>query len=220
MALLGAYGLRLEPGEDHSNSGERFMKAALALLILYVGTFFVALGDAQPGAQTPGAEESVPAAPAAIDPAKEADIRSLMELAGSAELLKSAGERASAQYMEKIQVTMQNRERAQALATAFQESFKEHFSTADMSAELVRRYDKHFTAEEIRGLLKFYGSPLGQKFASETPKMSEEMQMAVLTRSQNAAKEAWQTLRARNPELSEQPRQPFRAQRLGRRARP
>lgn len=203
------------------------MKAALALLILYVGTFFMALCDAQQASQAPGPEESAssgqaakPAAAVALDPAKETDIRSLMELAGSAELLNSAGDRASAQYMERIQVTMGNRERAQALATAFQENFKEHFSTEEMSEELVRLYDKHFTAEEIRGLLKFYGSPVGQKFAAETPKMTEEMQMAVFTRSQSAAKEAWQTLRARNPELGEEPRQPFRGQRPGRRARP
>ncbi len=203
------------------------MKAALALLILYVGTFFVAMGDAQQGAPAPVAEDSAqseqaakPAAPAAADPAKEADIRSLMELAGSAELLKSAGERASAQYMERIELTMKNHERAEALAAAFQKNFQEHFSTAEMSQELVRLYGQHFTAEEIRGLLKFYGSPLGQKFASQTPKMTEEMQMAIFTRSQNAAKEAWQALRARIPELGEEPRQPFRGQRPGRRARP
>jgi len=48
-------------------------------------------------------------------------------------------------------------------------------------------YDKHYTDEEIKGLLQFYGSPLGQKAAAEMPKISKEIQLADRTLSAQAA---------------------------------
>jgi hypothetical protein len=180
------------------------MKAALALLILYVGTFFMAMGDGQQGAAA-GAEElgaaGQAARSAAVDPAKEADIRALLELAGFTEILKSAGERTSGEYTKKIRATVKDRARAQELSAAFRERFREHFSAAEMSGKLVREYDRNFTAEEIQELLKFYSSPLGQKFGAEMPKMAEGMQRAVSARSESAARETWQALRAGNAEL-------------------
>jgi len=179
------------------------MKAALALLILYVGTFFVAMGDGQQGAA--GAEDLGTAGPAAraaaVDPAKEADIRALLGFAGFTEILKSAGERTSGEYTKKIRATVKDRARAQELSAAFRETFKDHFSAAEMSGELVREYDRNFTTEEIQELLKFYSSPLGQKFGAEMPKVAEGMQRAVSARSENAARETWQALRAGNAEL-------------------
>jgi hypothetical protein len=176
------------------------MKAALVLLILYVGTFFVAMGDGQQGAA--GAEELNAAGPAAVDPAKEADIRELLELAGFTEILKSAGERTSGEYTKKIRATVKDRSRAQELSAAFREKFKAHFSAAEMSGELLREYDRNFSAEEIQELLKFYSSPLGQKFGAQMPKVAEGIQRTVSARSENAARETWQALRAGNVELS------------------
>jgi uncharacterized protein len=40
--------------------------------------------------------------------------------------------------------------------------------------QMVGVYDAHFTAEEIRGLLRFYQSPLGKRLISETPLIAQE----------------------------------------------
>ncbi len=65
------------------------MKAVLALVIIYVGTFFLVIQgasqnavQASPQGSEPGNAVSRQANPS-IDPAKEADIRSLMELVGA-----------------------------------------------------------------------------------------------------------------------------------------
>ena len=43
---------------------------------------------------------------------------------------------------------------------------------------MVPVYQKHFTAEDIDGLLKFYRSPLGQKVITQMPAtMAEGMQI-------------------------------------------
>ena len=41
--------------------------------------------------------------------------------------------------------------------------------------ELMNIYDKHFTHEEIKELIAFYGSPTGQKLLEETPALTKEL---------------------------------------------
>jgi hypothetical protein len=66
---------------------------------------------------------------------------------------------------------------------------------------LVGIYDKHFTDDEIKGLLQFYGSPLGQKVAAEMPKIGRETQAAVRVAGTKAAKEALAEAKQQNPEV-------------------
>lgn len=42
-------------------------------------------------------------------------------------------------------------------------------------------YDKHFTAEEISDLVKFYQSPTGKKMLEKTPEISADMMNSLLT---------------------------------------
>jgi hypothetical protein len=67
-------------------------------------------------------------------------------------------------------------------------------------------YDKHFTDEEIKGLLEFFGSPLGQKVATEMPKINREVQFATRTATSQAARLAWQDLRTEYPNAGGTPR--------------
>lgn len=43
---------------------------------------------------------------------------------------------------------------------------------------MVPIYDRHFTAEEIEGLIAFYESPVGRKFIEEQPAVTQEAVMA------------------------------------------
>jgi hypothetical protein len=67
-------------------------------------------------------------------------------------------------------------------------------------------YDKHFTEDEIKGLLQFYGSPLGQKVAVEMPKIGRETQAATRVVSAKAAKDALAEMRQQNPEIGQSAR--------------
>ena len=62
----------------------------------------------------------------------------------------------------------------------------------------VAIYDKHYTGEEIKCMLQFFGSPLGQKVAAEMPKSSKEAQLATRNVSGQAARAAWQEFHAQN----------------------
>ena len=187
------------------------MKAVLALIVIYIGTFLVAIQGAS-NSPVEASEQSGAQAGAAIDLVKEKEIQSLLELVGARDAIQDAANAATEQYRQKMLETSANRDRADKFATAYQTEFQKKFDADAVTTQLVRIYDKHFSEDEIKDLLEFYGSPTGQKVAAEMPKVTREVQMAVRSASGQAARQAWQDLRAENPNLGENPR-PFAARR-------
>jgi len=186
------------------------MKAVLALIIIYVGTFLVAIqGASQNSVQAApqqSAGQSAAAQPAAIDPDKEADIRSLMELVGAREMVQDGISTSTEQYREKLLATVPNNDKGQAFVNAFADAYQKKVDVDQITNQLVGVYDKHFSDDEIKGLLQFYGSPLGQKVASEMPKISREIQAHSRTAGAKAAKEALQALKEQNPDVGQSAR--------------
>lgn len=57
-------------------------------------------------------------------------------------------------------------------------NFLDEQGMQELSEKMIPIYQRHFTAEEIDGLLKFYRSPLGRKVVAEMPAtMAEGMQI-------------------------------------------
>jgi hypothetical protein len=187
------------------------MKAVLALVIIYVGTFFLVIqGASQNSAQASrqGAASAQGNAVSAqsnssIDPVKEADIRSLMELVGARDLVQDGANNAIEQSREKLIATVPNNDQGQAFVNAFSASYQKKFDADQVTQQLVGIYDKHFTEDEIKGLLQFYGSPLGQKVAAEMPKIGRETQAAVRAASGKAAREALAEVKQQNPQVGQ-----------------
>ena len=190
------------------------MKAVLALVIIYVGTFFLVIQGASQNAVQASPQGAVPAqnSPASpqsnssIDPAKEADIRSLMELVGARDLVQDGSNTAIEQSREKLLATVPNNDKGQAFVNAFVASYQKKFDANQVTDQLLAIYDKHFTDDEIKGLLQFYGSPLGQKVAAETPKIGRETQAAIRAAGAKAAKDSLAELRQENPEIGQSAR--------------
>jgi len=190
------------------------MKAVLALVIIYVGTFFLVIQGASqnpvpavPQSASSGQDNAAsPQATRSIDPAKEADIRSLMELVGARDLVQDGASTAIEQSREKLLATVPNNDKGQAFVNAFAASYQKKFDLDQVTDRLVGIYDKHFTEDEIKGLLQFYGSPLGQKVAAEMPKISRETQAAIRTIGAKAAKESLAEMKQQNPEIGQSAR--------------
>ena len=177
------------------------MKAVLALVIIYVAMFFLAIqGASQNSVQT--ATQGAGQAPPSIDPAKQADILSLMELVGARDALQDFAAHGADQFRENLQASAPATDRGQQFVNAFIQDYKTKFNPDDATAQLVSIYDQHFTHDEIKGLLQFYGSPLGQKFASEMPKINAEMQATNRAFSTRIAKDVLRDLRKEYPGLA------------------
>jgi len=199
------------------------MKAVLALVILYVGTFLIAIQGAsqsavQAASQKNGVNQSQLSRTAPIDPDKEADIRSLMELVGARDMVQDGVAYSTEQYRERLLATVPNNEKGQAFVNSFANAYQKKLDIDQLTEQLIPIYDQHFTHEDIKNLLQFYGSPLGQKVAAEMPKINREIQSRSRAAGTRAAKEALQALKEENPQVGQSARLGLGQRRLGQRA--
>lgn len=176
------------------------MKAIIALIVIYVGTFLIAIQGASNTSVQAAEQESAakPAAANSIDPQKDSDIRSLLELIGARDMIQDAANNSTEQYRQKLISLTPNNDKAQDAVNSYLAVFQKKYDVDAMADQLVAIYDKHYTDDEIKGMLQFFGSPLGQKVAAEMPKISKEVQLAVRNTSGQAAREAWQEFHAEN----------------------
>ena len=181
------------------------MKAALALIVLYVGMFFVAIQSSSPVSvqAAPQSVASKPASSSSVDPTKEADIRSLLELVGARDQVQDSVRQIAEQYREKLLATVPNNEKGQAFVNTTINEYEKRYDVDHVTDQLVSLYDKHYTDDEIKGLLQFYGSPVGQKVAAESPKIFREIQETTRAEATKAVHDALQQAKLQNPGIGQ-----------------
>jgi hypothetical protein len=184
------------------------MKALVVLVAIYVGAFFIAIQGASPNQVEAAPQTSALAAQGGSHggPAKEADIRSLLELVGARDLVQDATTTGTQQFRESLTASLPESDRAQQIVNTFVADYQNRLHADDVTSQLVAIYDRYFTDDEIKGLVQFYGSPLGQKVAAETPKFAAETQAANRAVSTRVAKEVLQDLRRQYPGIGAQAR--------------
>jgi hypothetical protein len=179
------------------------MKAALALIVIYIAAFIVATqGGSQNPVQASASGANISAK--SVDPEKEADLRSLLQYVGAKDQLQSVASESAAQYREKLNTSVKNvadNSKRQELVTVASGSFQKNFDQQRALQQIAAIYDKHFTDDEIKGLLDFYSSPLGQKFAAESPKINKEIQAVQASATTSATRESLLTLKSEDADV-------------------
>jgi hypothetical protein len=183
------------------------MKAALALIVLYVGMFLVAIQGGSPGAVQAAAHTTSPRQNASsVDPSKEADIRALLELVGARDQVQDSVRQTAEQYREKLLASLPNNEKGQSFVNTTINEYEKRYDVDRVNDQLVALYDKHYTDDEIKSLLQFYGSPLGQKVAAESPKIFREIQETTRTEAAKAVKDALLEAKQEHPGVGQNAR--------------
>ena len=185
------------------------MKAALALIVIYVGMFLVAIQGSSPNsvqaaAQSPALKQA--STQSSIDPIKDADIRALLELVGARDQVQDSVRQTAEQYRERLLSSVPNNEKGQAFVNVTINEYEKRYDVDRVNEQLVVLYDKHYTDDEIKGLLQFYGSPLGQKVAVESPKIFREIQETTRAEAAIAVKDALQQAKTENPGVGQNAR--------------
>ncbi len=179
------------------------MKAAIALILIYVGTFLVAIQGGSPTAVQAASQSAASTQNTSptnsIDPAKEADIHSLLELIGLRDQVQEHVNQIGEQYREKLLATVPNNDKGQAFVNSVISGYEKNFDVDQVTQQMVAAYDKHYSDDEIKGLLQFYGSPLGQKVAAESPKISREIQETTRATALKAVRDALQAAKEKDP---------------------
>jgi hypothetical protein len=180
------------------------MKAVLALVVIYLAMFLVAIqggssAPVQAAAQNTTKQSNTPQ----IDPAKDADIRALIELVGARDQIQDSITTSAEQYREKLLATVPNNDKGQAFVNSVISEYERNYDLDDVIRQLVAIYDKHYTDDEIKGLLQFYGTPFGQKVAAEQPKIVREVQEAMRSTSIKTVREALEHAKQENPGIGQ-----------------
>ena len=142
-----------------------------------------------------------------MDPAKEADIRQLMEVTGVnglGEQLMNAG---IAQFRANVTESQPDNPRAKQFADAFAARFQKHFDPHSVTETVIPIYHKYLSHEDLKALLEYYKSPFGQRMLKLLPEVARDSQLAGYTLGQRAAEEAMEDLRADYPEFVPSPKE-------------
>lgn len=116
--------------------------------------------------ETPKADDTTktPAPGDAASAEKEKDIRKLLDLTGSGKI--------GVQVMEGMiaNFKMSNPN----VPDTFWDEFKKEASPQSLVDMIVPIYDKHFTHDDIKGLIAFYEGDLGKKITATMPQITQE----------------------------------------------
>jgi len=169
------------------------MKAFLVLVGIYVAAFLVATQGAPQNAVEASSSGHGPATEVRIDAGKRADIRSLMEVVGARDEMRQATARQTEEFRDNLVSALPAQQRDEVVTTLVSD-YQKKFHSEALSEQIIAIYDKHFTDDEVKGLLQFYSSPLGRKFAAEMPKIAAEAQAANREEGTRTATEVVQQL--------------------------
>jgi uncharacterized protein len=156
-------------------------------------------GSAEGGSSVSSSTKEKP-----IDPSKAQDIRRLQELIGSKERM--------AQVMNEMEKTMRPLMNNALPAGDYREKLVEAFfvkfhSKLDLQQFLDQAmpiYDRQFSHEEIKGLIQFYQTPLGQKYLSAVPQITAEMMAQGQKWGQDLGRKSILEVLAEHPEYEKQ----------------
>jgi hypothetical protein len=126
---------------------------------------------AQPSAVAPAPESP---AQSKIDPAKEADIRKLLEITGAKALALQSMDGMLKSIRPLLARSLPPGEYQEKLIDFFFEKFRSKVDPQQLIDLIVPVYDKHLSHEEIKALIQFYETPLGKKTLFALPTIALE----------------------------------------------
>lgn len=154
------------------------MKISAITLLLFLGYFSAQAQSAPPAPthQQSGTTAALETSQPKIDPAKEADIRRLMEVAGSRALMTQLIGTIETSIKPMLTNIFPPGEYRDRLIDLFIAKFKSKADVQQLVESIVPLYDKYFSDKEIKDLTEFYETPLGRKTIEVLPKLFAESQ--------------------------------------------
>jgi len=154
-------------------------------------------------ASAPAGEPNAPATPTKIDPAKDADIRHLLEAAGTAAVVQTLMDNMEQNLRPMMSKSLPPGEYREKLSELFFEKFRSKLDTRQILDLAIARYDENFSDEEIKSLISFYETPLGHKVVTLLPKLTAELQQDGQKLGQQVGREAMIEVLSEHPEIAQ-----------------
>jgi hypothetical protein len=190
------------------------MKALVVVvcLTLFGASQVQAAGQAaqsSPVQQTPGQQAappriavSVSPPQSTVDPSKEADIRRLLDLMGVKALTIQIMNQMSTGLRPTMTQALPPGEYREQLVDLFFQKFNSKINVDALLDLVIPVYDKYLSDDDIKGLIQFYQTPLGQKAISVLPKLTSESQAQGEMLGQKIGRESMAEVLAEHPDLA------------------
>jgi hypothetical protein len=174
------------------------LRMLLASFILAIVAFPARAQTASQPSATPPAQQTA----GSIDPAKQADIRRLMELTGAQGMASQfMGNMENAMRPSLMNALPSGEYRVRLIDLFFE---KLHSKISSQLVDLaIPAYDKYYSADEIKSLIDFYQTPLGQKVVRVMPAIVGELQASGQKLGETAGREAMIEVLSEHPDLAQ-----------------
>lgn len=183
------------------------MYSAIAWFLFLGCAFAQTQSGSPPTAPAPRSDQQIPApaSPAVqsskIDPAKAADIRQLMDIAGVKAIMTQVMESMGDTIKPLLTNALPPGEYREKLVDLFFIKFKSKADPQQLLDSIVPLYDKYLSPEEVKGLIQFYQTPLGQKWVQIMPKLTAESQEIGRKWGEGLGRQSMLDVLAEHPEL-------------------
>ncbi len=138
------------------------------------------------------------------DRAKEADILRLVEMTGSKKMAQDMyamlGAHMKTAILERFPEGEES-ERCRQVLERFWQKLDARFDVDELVNRMMPIYDKYLTHEEIKALIAFYQTPVGQRLLEVTPQLTQESFEVGGKWGQETARDVLAELQAEFPEL-------------------
>ena len=179
------------------------MKTYRVVLWMVTLSLVPALSEGQnpkPGPTT--ATNQAAAESAKVDPAKAADIRKLLDLVGTKNLLAQSFGGSMEQIKPLVTRSLPPGAYREKLVDLFFAKFKSKIDLDQFVDMAVPTYDKYFTHDEIKGMIAFYQTPIGRKAMSVLPQITNELREMGSKWGQELGRNSMAEVLAEHPDLA------------------
>lgn len=135
------------------------------------------------------------------DAQKIENIRQLLTMIGADKLRDAMMDQMVDQITKIFPSPPDKNEQAGKMFDRLKELFREEMKKVDFTKMSVDLYDKYFTADEIKALMQFYSSPIGQKAIMVLPALTQEATRHGMELGQAAGERAYTRWTDEYPEL-------------------
>ena len=155
-----------------------------------------------PHLQTSSTSKASPTTQTKIDSTKEEDIRKLLDLVGSKALVTQTMDSMSKSIKPLLTKSLPPGDYREKLVDLFFAKFTAKADVQHLLDLAVPVYDRNFSQQEIRSLIEFYQTPLGQKAIATLPKVTSEMQEQGRKWGEDLGKQCMVEVLSEHPELA------------------
>ena len=141
---------------------------------------------------------------ASSEATKRADIVELLELTGTKANIGMAMKQMEGTIKPLMERALPPGEYRERLIQLFFEKFRSKFDAQQIIDLAIPEYEKNFTDEELKTLIKFYKTPVGHKVATIVPDLTQSLMEAGKRRGEEVGRESMMEVLSEHPELRQQ----------------